>query len=316
VAGSTTQTNNVAKASGPATAQAYNFLPPAGSALLGQAGHQQGHRPASAATTTNANSPAAARSPQRLRVGARAKRHRQLSDGLRLWLGRVRGWLVGDGEGPPAHYDCGQVPGAPSPTTYAHLLKEVRQATVSLQRGGNLNGEEEVYYDYEKVLPHKRRTREEHLAAAAQAGATPEQLAEVKVVSGELGYACDPASMARARPHFSYRYKPPRKVAKVTAARNPGHLGPAFLVVLGRVCCVHVNLCVFVCGVICARVLETLWMVLTATCNFAFPLFLTTPFKPFECSASIRNKSLYIMSCLTTGNDVLLFPLYLLLVIC
>lgn len=137
--------------------------------------------PATTAATTIANSPAAARSPQRLRVGARAKRHRQLSDDLRQWLGRVRGWLVGDGGGPAARYDCGQVPWAPSPTTYAHLLKEVRQATVSLQHGGNLNEEEEVYYDYDKVLPHKRRTREEHWAAAAQAGAAPEQLAEVTV---------------------------------------------------------------------------------------------------------------------------------------
>jgi len=74
--------------------------------------------------------------------------------------------------------------------------------------------------------------------------------------------------------------------------------------------------CAGLCGCALCEGVGDFVVVLTATCNSAFPLFLTTPFKPFECSASIRNKSLYIMSCLTTGNDVLLFPLYLLLVIC
>jgi len=98
---------------------------------------------------------------------------------------------------------------------------------------------------------------------------------------------------------------------RLRRSRVCGHLGllsPA-LVVPGRVCCVHVDLCVFVCGVIYARVLETLWMVLTATCNFAFPLFLTTPFKPFECTATFAiNRFYHYVVFFTAGDCGLLLP--------
>ena len=55
--------------------------------------------------------------------------------------------------------------------------------------------------------------------------------------------------------------------------------------------------CAGLCGCALCEGVGDFVVVLTATCNSAFPLFLTTPFKPFECSASIRNKSLFIMSC-------------------
>ena len=106
---------------------------------------------------------------------------------------------------------------------------------------------------------------------------------------------------------------------RLCRSRVCGHLGllsPA-LVVPGRVCCVHVDLCVFVCGVIYARVLETLWMVLTATCNFAFPLFLTTPFKPFECTATFAiNRFYHYVVFFTAGDCGLLLPPHCLLVVC
>ena len=80
-------------------------------------------------------------------------------------------------------------------------------------------------------------------------------------------------------------------------------------------CCVYG--CAGLCGCALCEGVGDFVVVLTATCNFASPLFLTTPFKPFECSAGIRNKSLYIMSCfLLRGTMCYCSPHYLLLVIC
>ena len=168
-------------------------------------------RQQSPASSAGASSTAFTTKPrQRLQVGAPAQRHRELNLNLRLWLHETRKWLMGVGcEAAP--YESAEVPWTPHPTTYPHLLKEVRQATVLSQQGVDLDEEEEVYYDYEEVLPRKRRTRVEHRAAAVASGIAPERLAAVREVSGELGFAGDVGSMVRARPQPRYTYVPPRK---------------------------------------------------------------------------------------------------------
>ena len=72
-------------------------------------------------------------------------------------------------------------------------------------------------------------------------------------------------------------------------------------------CCVYV--CAGLCGCALCEGVGDFVVVLTATCNFASPLFLTTPFKPFECTATFAiNRFYHYVVFFTAGDCGLLLP--------